>query len=130
MNGADVLLDTNAVIAWIKQDAALARSVLTRLAPAVSVFTVGELLFGALKSVHSERNRVSVQSAVRSFGLIFPDEQTAESYAAVRFSLRRKGRPIPENDIWIVALALQHGLPLLTRDAHFREVEGLEVIGW
>jgi len=41
--------------------------------------------------------------------------------------LRKKGRPIPENDVWIAAVARQHGLTLLTRDVHFREIEGLAV---
>jgi len=48
----------------------------------------------------------------------------------VRDRLRLKGRPIPENDIWIAAVALQHGLPLATRDDHFNEVDGLRVENW
>jgi tRNA(fMet)-specific endonuclease VapC len=130
MNGADVLADTNAVIAWIKQDRDLARALLSWSAPAVSGFTLGELLFGAIKSAHPDRNKALIQSAKESFILLFADERTSETYADVRHALRRKGRPIPENDIWIAALALQHGLPLLTRDAHFHEVEGLNVLGW
>jgi tRNA(fMet)-specific endonuclease VapC len=130
MNGADVLADTNAVIAWIKQDRDLARGLLTWSAPAISGFTLGELLFGAIKSTHPDRNRSLIQSAKESFILLFADEGTSEIYATVRHALRRKGRPIPENDIWIAALAIQHGLPLLTRDKHFHEVEGLHVIAW
>ncbi|HEV8045487.1 MAG TPA: PIN domain-containing protein [Rubrobacter sp.] len=44
--------------------------------------------------------------------------------------MRRIGRPIPENDIWIAATALQHGLVLVTRDSHFEHVEGLRVERW
>lgn len=52
---------------------------------------------------------------------------TAEFYAAMYGGLRRKGRPIPTNDLWIAAGAFEHGVPLLTRDDHFHHVDGLLV---
>jgi predicted nucleic acid-binding protein len=58
------------------------------------------------------------------------DKGTAEEYVEVRDQLKRKGRPIPGNDLWIAALARQHTLPLLSRDRHFDFVSGLERIGW
>jgi tRNA(fMet)-specific endonuclease VapC len=51
--------------------------------------------------------------------------QTADSYALVYASLRRKGTPIPTNDLWIAASTLEHGAALLTRDVHFSEIDGL-----
>ena len=51
--------------------------------------------------------------------------QTADSYALVYSGLRRKGQPIPTNDLWIAASALEHGAALLTRDAHFTQIDGL-----
>lgn len=56
-----------------------------------------------------------------------PDEKTAEHYADIFARLRRQGTPIPTNDMWIAALARQNRLPLLSFDAHFRSVPGLEV---
>ena len=56
--------------------------------------------------------------------------ETAAAYAQLRLALRRRGQPIPANDAWIAALALQHGLPVLTRDAHFDAVAGLTRVGW
>jgi len=53
------------------------------------------------------------------------EAETAEHYAAVYRQLRAKGKPIPSNDMWIAASARGHGLVLLTRDAHFQEIEGL-----
>ena len=50
---------------------------------------------------------------------------TADHYALAYASLRRKGRPILSNDLWIAASALEHGAALLTRDAHFLQVDGL-----
>ena len=51
--------------------------------------------------------------------------QTADSYALVYSNLRRTGRPIPTNDLWIAASALEHGAALLTRDSHFGAIDGL-----
>jgi tRNA(fMet)-specific endonuclease VapC len=51
-------------------------------------------------------------------------------YGDVKNRLRLKGRPLPENDVWIAALALQYGLTLVTRDAHFQEVENLQTVAW
>jgi predicted nucleic acid-binding protein len=58
------------------------------------------------------------------------DHVTAARYATIRQALRERGRPIPSNDAWIAALALQHGLPLLSRDTHFDVVPGVHRVGW
>ena len=58
------------------------------------------------------------------------DTETARRYGEVKNGLRQKGRPVPKNDIWIAAIALQNDLTLVARDAHFREVEGLRVEAW
>jgi predicted nucleic acid-binding protein len=62
--------------------------------------------------------------------VLLVDEVTAERYADIRAELKRAGRPIPGNDLWIAALARQHKTPLLSRDAHFDFVPGLKRIGW
>ena len=54
----------------------------------------------------------------------------AKEYGVVKQELRRKGRPIPENDIWIAATARQLKLALVTRDRHFDEVDGLTKVDW
>ena len=58
------------------------------------------------------------------------DPGTAWEYARIKIDLRSKGRPIPENDIWIAATARQHGLTLVTRDQHFSAVDGLKCDAW
>jgi predicted nucleic acid-binding protein len=55
---------------------------------------------------------------------------TTVTYAAVRVALKKLGRPIPANDAWIAALALEHRLPILSRDAHFDALPDLRRIGW
>ena len=51
--------------------------------------------------------------------------KTADFYAVVWMQLRRKGKPIPSNDLWIAATALQHGLAVFTYDQHFQDIDGL-----
>ena len=129
MPGDRTLLDTNAVIAWLRHDDVLRHHV-SRRTPLISLFSAGEMFFGIRKSARPEHNESALQRALVEFEIVVPDLGTARHYGDVFFGLRQKGRPIPINDVWIAALALQHGLPLLTRDAHFSEVEGLEVLAW
>jgi tRNA(fMet)-specific endonuclease VapC len=58
------------------------------------------------------------------------DTETARYYAELKNALRLKGHPIPENDIWIAAVALQHGLALVTRDTHFDGIKNLKSVVW
>ena len=58
------------------------------------------------------------------------DSATAHLYADIRHELKTAGHPIPENDIWIAALARQHRLPIISRDTHFDAVSGIQRIGW
>jgi len=58
------------------------------------------------------------------------DDATAVHYAAIRFGLKSRGMPIPENDIWIAALALQYRLPVLSRDKHFSFIPEIRHVTW
>ncbi|MEI6786242.1 MAG: PIN domain-containing protein [Verrucomicrobiota bacterium] len=62
--------------------------------------------------------------------VVSPGVATADHYGRLRAQLAKAGTPIPENDIWIAALALEHQLPLAARDAHFDLVIGLRVLKW
>jgi tRNA(fMet)-specific endonuclease VapC len=58
------------------------------------------------------------------------DENTAKFYGSIKAALRKKGKPIPENDIWIAAIAQQYDLILITRDNHFSEIDNLNTELW
>ncbi len=58
------------------------------------------------------------------------DTETAQFYGQIKNALKIKGRPIPENDMWIAAVAIQHDLILASRDAHFSEIHGLRLEAW
>ena len=57
--------------------------------------------------------------------LIHLDEETAEFYARVYWDMKKKGKPIPTNDLWVAASAMRHGLGLFTYDEHFDNIDGL-----
>jgi tRNA(fMet)-specific endonuclease VapC len=124
------LLDTNVVIALFDDDPV----VLTELAKAQEVFTasivLGELYYGALHSTHVAANTARVTTFASKNVVLVCDEMTAHQYSQVKVQLRNKGKPIPENDIWIAALALQYQLTLATRDGHFDDVNGLSTAKW
>lgn len=124
------LLDTNIVIALFAQD----ESVLQQLQQAVGIvlpcIVLGELYYGARKSSRAAANVQRVDELAAQNAVLNCDLETAQHYAIIREALRAKGRPLPENDLWIAALALQHNLILVSRDAHFDEIEGLNVVAW
>jgi tRNA(fMet)-specific endonuclease VapC len=94
------------------------------------VVVLGELLYGALNSAKPQKNEQVTRKFSAQSVLIPIDEAIAIRYATLRLQLKKIGRPIPENDIWIAATCLELGVPLLTRDGHFDHVHGLEVINW
>jgi tRNA(fMet)-specific endonuclease VapC len=90
----------------------------------------GKLYYGARKSAKTEANVSRVDELAGRSSVLVCDGETAQHYGEVKNLLRAKGRPLPENDIWVAAVALQHGLILVTRDAHFNEIAELTVVAW
>lgn len=124
------LLDTNIVVALFADEAVVKNN----LAQASEVFipsiVIGELCYGARKSGRIGANLARVDELVAASTVLVCDAGAARQYGEVKNNLRLKGRPLPENDVWIAALALQHNLILVTRDAHFQEVESLQTVAW
>jgi len=127
---AEFLFGTNAMIAWMESQEPLFRAIPPGLAPVVSLVTVGELEYGIAKSTRREANRARLHRVMSDFRVLTLSLRTTEIYGKLQASLRRKGRPLPTNDVWIAAQALESDLMLLTRDKHFQEVEGLSVLSW
>jgi tRNA(fMet)-specific endonuclease VapC len=71
-----------------------------------------------------------VDDLVRGYAILRVDETVAKAYGLILSQLRQKGTPIPDNDIWIAALAQQHSAAVVTRDTHFDAIDGLEVVRW
>ena len=126
MNGS-LLLDTNAVIALFTGEPAAAERFESDDAVFLCVHVLGELRYGALASSRVVENLAHLERFTAPIPVLPCDAETVVHYADIRFGLRKRGKPIPENDIWIAAIARQHGLTLLSRDAHFRRIDGLEL---
>jgi tRNA(fMet)-specific endonuclease VapC len=124
-----VLLDTNVIIAFFSGEKAVSQRFMDGEV-FVSSTVLGELYYGARKSAHASANLARIEQFASSIQVLNCDAATAQLYGNIKDRLRSRGRPIPENDIWIAAVALQHGLPLATRDDHFKEVDGLRVENW
>lgn len=96
----------------------------------ISTISIGELLSGFKGGRKEKENRRELEEFLDSprVRIYSVDEDTAQFYAEILNELRTKGTPIPTNDIWIASVALQRGLPLCSRDVHFRKVKGLVLL--
>ena len=122
------MLDTSVIIHAFKSKNNVAEKLDAIQDVYVSLTVVGELYYGAYKSADELKHIARIQSFLQNCKLLLPEIATAHSYGKVKAALMKKGKPIPENDIWIAAIAIQHDLPLYTTDTHFAEVEGLELV--
>jgi len=88
------------------------------------------LFFGAAKSGRAVENMAKVERFAPASTVLPCGLDVAREYGNIRERLRNKGRPIPENDIWIAATAMYHELQLASRDRHFLDIEGLSTVRW
>lgn len=91
---------------------------------------LGELLLGAYRSANLKKHKSEINSFLKRCNVIGANAETSDTYGAIKAELLQKGKPIPENDIWIAAVAKQYDYTLVTRDKHFNEVDGLQVVNW
>jgi tRNA(fMet)-specific endonuclease VapC len=124
-----LLIDTNAYVAFKRGDPRILKVLATADKLFFSVTVLGELLAGFAAGTKEAKNRAELSKFLESPRVsVYPiTELTADSYALIYASLRRKGQPIPTNDLWIAASALEHGAGVLTLDAHFKQIDGLRV---
>ena len=123
-------LDTNALSAFADGDPKLLRAMGTESELALPTIVLGEYFYG----IRQSRLRAAYESWIEAnlvfFEVLAVGRETAARYSEIRHELKAAGRPIPGNDLWIAAIARQHGLALLTRDRHFQAVHRLQVRSW
>ena len=125
-----MILDTNALSAAAENDRAVA-AVLARAEDlALPVIVLGEYRHGISQSRHRATYESWLTGLLNDCMVLDIQEPTTHHYAEIVLELKRKGKPIPTNDIWIAALCRQHSLPLLSRDTHFDLVAGTKRIAW
>jgi len=125
-----VIVGTTAVSAILCGDKLIQACLSAATRQHVPVIVIGVYEYGMLGS--KQRSKMERDFRIlESQSIVLPtDRKTADAYAAIRHELKLRGRPIPENDVWIAALARQHSLEVVSRDAHFDVVQGLRRVDW
>jgi tRNA(fMet)-specific endonuclease VapC len=125
-----ILLDSSVIIAHFRRKLDLFQLVRPIEPLFMPLIVLGELYKGAYKSADRQKNLNLIESFLKVVAVLHPDEETAACYGQIAANLESQGQNIPENDIWIAALAVALDMPLATRDAHFQRVDGLQVLNW
>ncbi len=120
-----LLLDTSGYSGLAKNHPQIVQTLSEAEAIFMNPVVVGELLAGFRKGTIYDKNKRLLQTFLdnEEVEILAIDAETAYRYAIIHESLRKAGTPIPTNDLWIAATAMQHGLRILTTDAHYKAVQ-------
>ena len=131
MSGKQYLVDTNIIVPFLNGDKVITEYFNQLSLVQVPFIVVGELYYGAHKSARSLQNIMKIKEFISAHcHVYYPSSATLEVYGEIKKSLSLKGKPIPENDIWIAAIATEYDLKLITRDKHFSNVDRLQAWAW
>jgi tRNA(fMet)-specific endonuclease VapC len=125
-----LIVDTNALSAAADEDSAVFEMFARAEQVVLPVVVLGEYRYGIAQSRHRARYKRWLEGLIADCRVLEIDEGTTHHYATVNVELRRVGKPIPTNDLWIAALCRQHLLPVLSRDKHFDLVSGIRRLTW
>lgn len=125
-----ICLDTSAVIKIFRNDPLSQRLLVQYSRYSLPVPVVAELLFAAKNSAKNVENLEIYWQFIDACTIIGITRKTAEIYSDIRLQLKRNGKPIPENDIWIAAVCKEHNLMIATADIHFSYIDGLQIYSW
>jgi tRNA(fMet)-specific endonuclease VapC len=127
MTGNKLLLDTNIVIELFRGNQLVIDFLDNQEKIYLPTATLGELYLGAYRSSNVSKKLQEIKSFLESCVVLYTDATTSDKYAIIKTALLNKGKPIPENDIWIAATAMHYDISLYTFDEHFKEVEGIKL---
>ena len=125
-----MILDTNAISAMAEGDTKLEKVLPHITSQFLPVVCLGEYRAGVIRSKSRGELERWLDMLEQSRAVLRVESETARCYADIVADLRGRGRMIPLNDVWIAALALQHRMPVLSRDKHFDEVQSVTRISW
>jgi predicted nucleic acid-binding protein len=122
-----VALDTSRLTDLFQGDTGLAERLSTCDEVWIPLLVLAEIKAGFYGGTQQHRNEILLRKllAKTTVGVLLPSRETAEHYARLFVQLKRAGTPVPDNDLWIAALALEHDLLLITRDQHFERIPQL-----
>lgn len=125
-----MILDTNAISAWAERNPSAWRLIEAQPILCLPVIVLGEFRFGLRGSRKRSVLEPQLDFLERTVRVLDITRETAAVYAAVRYELKQRGKPIPENDVWIASLARQHGYTIMSQDIHFDAVPGIRRLSW
>lgn len=125
-----LIVDTNALSAAADEGSAVFEIFDHAEQVALPVVVLGEYRYGIAQSRHRATYNRWLDGLIEDCKVLDIDEGTTHHYAAINVELRRVGKPIPTNDMWIAALSRQHALPILSRDKHFDLIAGIRRLNW
>lgn len=126
----ELVVDTNALSAWLDGDPAIERPLSFASGLLLSPVALGEYRFGLQASRERTAYESKLQELEQRFKVLPVDRATATFYASLRRYLKTNGTPIPWHDVWIAAQAKQHDVRVLSNDAHFDYVDSDLRVGW
>ena len=130
MTGNNYLLDTNIVIEIFKGNRTFANKINKLKQFYISTIVLGEFYIGINRVTNKSKHQKKLIDFLELCTIINIDSNTAKFYGETVAALYIKGNPIPTNDIWIAAIALQHNLILVTQDKHFKQIDNLTMKSW
>jgi tRNA(fMet)-specific endonuclease VapC len=125
-----VILDTNALSAIADDDQAAVRLFRDAASIELPAIVLGEYRFGIAQSRRRKEYEKWLAALIAATRVLPVDQETTSHYAEVRSELKKAGKPIPSNDLWIAAICRQHRLPLMSQDQHFDAVLGIKRTRW
>ena len=126
----ETALDSSMAIRYLNGDPDVVARVTALPIIVLPLTVVSELLFVSENYARPLTNLSRYLQFINACTVVSMGRETARLYSQTRIALKRKGRPIPENDIWIAAIAQQYDLTLVSRDRHFQEIENLKLEIW
>lgn len=130
MTGNKFLLDTNIVIEIFDGNKNIADNLNAVTEFYISSVVLGELYIGVNRVTNKAKHLKKLNDFLKLCTVLDTDSITAKYYGETVTMLYKKGKPVPTNDIWIAAVALQYDLTIITRDKHFHEINGLKTKAW
>jgi predicted nucleic acid-binding protein len=125
-----MILDTNALSAVADDEAAAVRLFSDAASIELPAIVLGEYRFGIAQSRRRKEYAKWLELLIAATRVLPVDRETTIHYAQIRTELKKAGKPIPSNDLWIAALCRQHRLPMMSQDTHFDAVASVKRIGW
>jgi tRNA(fMet)-specific endonuclease VapC len=125
--GGKFILDSNVIIDFFRGNNNLLQLLETSKSVYVPAIVLGELIFGAQNSLNTAKHLSQVDDFISKISILNIDASTAVFYGKIKFQLKKDGKPIPENDIWIAAIAVQYKTELVTNDKHFKNIKSLKI---